>query len=745
MDLNVNGAAATYASLLMRVPPLFIMDEILKISFGFAPTDTVPIKEPSYDESYNTPFWSKSYNGQQEPMSGVSEYILDSSELPELYHQQPHNTTILTEHEPHLLPFLMSPVLPLVLKVIFLTLAFLLSKVWFSLCWPHLLSLYSVLGSLFCVVASYQSNVATVHYFFSSSSNTDVQQPLLLHTLLSLDVTGIVHNSSPVLALGSNYVVQVMLYLAFMHMQVDIEEMVVLKGLMIWSFLLPSCSMLITFSKDITLTFSIACALLPLLLTKWRIIKNIPYAIGVIIRGIRYAQEAINNFGVHAVLEREWVRLNVPNVLRLFWILRVANFLVFSVAKHLHELDSFSLFTLLNPVILYSLFKSTLTYGCDTVIALLGMTSIVYYVSHYIGVFFQMLLLTGEDDDRNMGTVSAILFFVLAEQSGLTVLENEKRYIRLCRNFCLLFTAMLYFVHNMVNTVLMSLSASRNPSVYRHARALGVCSILLLLPLSLLYALWSVFTLSTWLLAVSAFSVQVIIKTLVTVLLYTLFLADAYDSLLLDNLDDYVYYIKAFGNTIEFLFGIVLFFNGLWIYFFESGGAIRALMMCVHAYINIWCEAKNGWSAFIKRRNAVNKIASIPNATRKQLQEHNDVCAICFQMLTAAKITKCKHFYHEICLRKWLYVQDTCPLCHAILYNIDSADNSADNAGQDIAQLDDLVADAIDVVDPAVIPRVNNDIPSEEGEQNAEETGHDNDDYHYDHDGSTDEDSVARS
>lgn len=29
-----------------------------------------------------------------------------------------------------------------------------------------------------------------------------------------------------------------------------------------------------------------------------------------------------------------------------------------------------------------------------------------------------------------------------------------------------------------------------------------------------------------------------------------------------------------------------------------------------------------------------------------------------------AVVTPCSHFFHANCLRKWLYVQDTCPLCH---------------------------------------------------------------------------------
>lgn len=32
-----------------------------------------------------------------------------------------------------------------------------------------------------------------------------------------------------------------------------------------------------------------------------------------------------------------------------------------------------------------------------------------------------------------------------------------------------------------------------------------------------------------------------------------------------------------------------------------------------------------------------------------------------------AVITPCSHFFHAGCLKKWLYVQETCPLCHSQL------------------------------------------------------------------------------
>lgn len=49
-------------------------------------------------------------------------------------------------------------------------------------------------------------------------------------------------------------------------------------------------------------------------------------------------------------------------------------------------------------------------------------------------------------------------------------MESEKRFQQICKNLCLLLTAILHFVHTMVQPVLMSISASRNTKKSSHIR-----------------------------------------------------------------------------------------------------------------------------------------------------------------------------------------------------------------------------------------------------------------------------------
>ncbi|XP_071949196.1 E3 ubiquitin-protein ligase RNF139-like [Antedon mediterranea] len=368
-----------------------------------------------------------------------------------------------------------------------------------------------------------------------------------------------------------------------------------------------------------------------------------------------------NDLGLQMLLEHEWKRLHVPTLLRVFWIsnaLWLALGHYFSIEHLNNDINAYWNWTTLRGVA-----SEFAIAGCGSFIMLLGMSAVVAKIANHIGCLIHMIIKSTDDEEKYIGTVSAVLFFILALQTGLTELEGHARLVRLFRNSCLLVTAILHFIHNMLNQVMLSLGASQNTSWKRHARVLFVALLLLVIPFLLFYSLWTSYEMSTWILAVSAFCLELCIKVLVTTSVYTLFMIDTCCNTYWENLDDYVYYLKGAGSIIEFLFGVFLFFNGGWILLFESGGIIRAFMMSIHAYFNIFVQAKEGWKMFQNRRTAVTKINNLPFATASQLTDHDDVCAICYHELLTARITPCGHMFHGMCLRKWLYLQDVCPMC----------------------------------------------------------------------------------
>ncbi|KZC15006.1 Protein TRC8 like protein [Dufourea novaeangliae] len=599
MDSSIRERFLSFVDVIIRVPPLFIIDELLKIEFGL----------------------------MEENVVLDSTVIISNSATP------PISNSFLIE---------LFDVRHVAYKI-FLTI---------------------ILKFLCCclvgvIVLSHWSNTSAMKAIIAYVSTQETTTSIL-DDILCFNITFIL-KEGPGFVVIQNYILQCLLASIFCYTHLA-PKYPVLQKLLVLSFMAPSILGIYPLPTQVLHHAPVFAALVPMTVCNFVLWYNGITMLKTIYMGYQHARNFIDNYGLSALAETEWIRLNVPCVLRTFWMLRAGRQVIQILLNDYSE-ETFSYFMMI---------KSLAVNGCETLTAVLGMTSIVSFICHYIGCFFQWVLLTGDEGEKSIGTVSAILFYILALQTGLTSLDKDKRLVRLCRNICLLVTAILHFVHNIVNPLLMSLSASHNPALHRHIRALVVCAFLILFPVSVLVYLWSHYTLSTWLLAVSVFNIEVIVKVLVSLAIYSLFLADAYRSAFWEQLDDCVYIIRSFGNTIEFAFGIILFFNGFWILVFESGGAIRAIMMCIHAYQNIWCEAKEGWSVFMKRRTAVDKINTLPEAKAEQLRMLDDVCAICYHEMQNAKITQCKHYFHSVCLRKWLYVQDRCPLCHNILYKFEN-------------------------------------------------------------------------
>ena len=176
----------------------------------------------------------------------------------------------------------------------------------------------------------------------------------------------------------------------------------------------------------------------------------------------RTKRDFITNFGLNTFIESEWVRLRVPSVLRYFWLSRMSLMLV--IKQPTVSLDTS------NMVAAFECTKQLVIQGSDTIVTVLGMTSVVSTLSHWLGLMFQILLAADHEEDKSVASVSAVLFFVLALQTGLTGMNSEKRFHQICKNLCLLLTAILHFVHSMVQPVLMSISASRNNNRSSHIR-----------------------------------------------------------------------------------------------------------------------------------------------------------------------------------------------------------------------------------------------------------------------------------
>ncbi|XP_078072215.1 E3 ubiquitin-protein ligase RNF139 [Mustelus asterias] len=452
----------------------------------------------------------------------------------------------------------------------------------------------------------------------------------------------------------------------------------VFSALTMVNFLLPIVGLALEFPEDIQDPLVAFSGMYITAQTVFYVILNLKWFYYAIRYVYLLARHMYRIYGLQVIVEDTWKRIRFPDVLRVFWLTRLmaqAIILVYVVKATQGDSEKKSYFISWSDS--WEVLCSLIISGCDSTLTVLGMSAVISSLAHYLGLGILAFIGSTEEEDKRLGFVAPVLFFILALQTGLSGLEPEERLVRLSRNMCLLLTAILHFIHGMTDPVLMSLSASHVSSLRRHLPVLMVSISLFILPIVLSCTLWQVHTLNTWLFAVTAFCVELCLKVIVSLTVYTLFIIDGYYNVLWEKLDDYIYYVRSTGNVIEFIFGVIMFGNGAYTMVFESGSKIRACMMCLHAYFNIYLQAKNGWKTFINRRTAVKKINSLPEVRGNRLHDIGDVCAICYQeFTTSARITPCNHYFHALCLRKWLYIQDTCPMCHQGVYIEDDQNES---------------------------------------------------------------------
>lgn len=117
-----------------------------------------------------------------------------------------------------------------------------------------------------------------------------------------------------------------------------------------------------------------------------------------------------------------------------------------------------------------------------------------------------------------------------------------------------------------------------------------------------------------------------------TMLIYSLFMVELFRSDPIESLDEVIYWVNAVSRVLEFVVALCVVAYGTWESLFGEWSWMGASVIIIHSYFNVWLRAQSGWRSFLLRQKAAKKINSLPRATAGQLQQHNDVCSICFQV-----------------------------------------------------------------------------------------------------------------
>lgn len=268
------------------------------------------------------------------------------------------------------------------------------------------------------------------------------------------------------------------------------------------------------------------------------------------------------------------------------------------------------------------------------------------------------------EDLAHSGFTEGITMALLAIQTSLLHMPMPERLAVLSIILLIVVSTLVQSMYEMIEPLVLALSTQGIAPLSRHLRASCVCLVLLLLPLYMVHTFTLIFDRDFWLLIVASTSVMTSVQVLGLMATYVLLTWDSINTDPWPSLDDFIYYTRATTRVFEFIVAVFVVGAGVKESFLGEWSWISAVVLLIHCYFNVWQRLQQGWKSFLLRLEAAKKISALPEATPQQLSEYGDLCSICYSEMDAARVTKCNHLFHSACLKKWLYIQDKCPMCH---------------------------------------------------------------------------------
>lgn len=402
----------------------------------------------------------------------------------------------------------------------------------------------------------------------------------------------------------------------------------------------------------------------------------------------RELAQVVEVYGLLALGMSLWNQLVLPVLFMCFWLL-------------LFALQIYSYFSTRDQPTsrerLLFLFLTSIAECCSTPYSLLGLVFTVSFIA--LGVltlckfYLQGYRAFMNDNTMHRGMTEGITLLILAVQTGLIELQVIHRAFLLSIILFIVVASILQSMLEIADPIVLALGASRDKSLWKHFRAVSLCLFLLIFPAYMAYMICQFFHMDFWLLIIISSSILTSLQVLGTLLIYILFMVEEFQKAPVENMDEVIYCVNGTYRLLEFLVAVCVVCYGVSETVFGDWSVMGSTIILVHSYYNVWLRAQLGWQSFLLRRDAVNKIKSLPTASNTQLEQYNDICAICYQDMNNAVITPCSHFFHAGCLKKWLYVQETCPLCHSQLKSQSPTTNQdAPAANQSPAGQEDVAA-----------------------------------------------------
>lgn len=184
----------------------------------------------------------------------------------------------------------------------------------FMLWTRHLVIVYMYIVSIGLIFLSYWSNVSAIGALAAAPGS-------VLEDILSLNTNSLFDTGGAAVAVFPHLIGQWMIGLTFSYIHLG-PRYAVVQMLLPLNFLAPVLLAMLPLPPSLVKHSPAFAAVMPLALCKVVMWSSSFEVVKVVYNGYVHARTFATNFGLSALVENEWQRLNVPSVLRAFWIIR---------------------------------------------------------------------------------------------------------------------------------------------------------------------------------------------------------------------------------------------------------------------------------------------------------------------------------------------------------------------------------------------------------------------------------------
>ena len=292
-----------------------------------------------------------------------------------------------------------------------------------------------------------------------------------------------------------------------------------------------------------------ACLCALSIFTVHRLMSVLLMALKSLDKTISWISMTVSALGWLPVIFYHWRRVGMTQLLFVSWLIKFT----FKILVHCW---------ITKTSIDWVIIASNLSQCCASYIDLLSISVMMASVSKYI---LHLLRLCVRDSTPGQlhgnhhgdGMTLGLVFFLLGLQCGLMQAKPAERFLMIGLILVIILALLVQTAFEIVEPSLATLGAIYSGRLnLHHVRVLTVSVLLLLLSLFKVWVLLGIFHLDPWFIALIFSDIDNIVRIVGVLAVYILFVVNVHLKSPWQELDDYIYYIKATCKVFEFLVAV---------------------------------------------------------------------------------------------------------------------------------------------------------------------------------------------